>query len=219
MYTPTYISSTKFTDIIPTLQQMAVRAAHFTNGTYAFDPKLIVPTTLAGFKHVTNTYSKLPLVIAVNSDISMAAMKKTGFEDQKTRAQKVAVPLQQLFPNNQVIVVYYDEETPFKLYQTLSKYNLTRTLHKWGYGTEPSAPVIKGAEFFESVYGFPLPNDKKPLCFDISERSETEQSNVIVEDLREKLINKDNKLLFKLPKKLKQYGQPQNQKQTCCTIL
>lgn len=204
MSDPIYIDSSEFKDIISDLQKMKVNAAHFTNGTFALAPKLIVPTTLAGFKRVTKTYSRLPLVIAVNSDKSMAAMGKTGYDNQQTRAEKVAIPLQQVFPKNKVIVVYYDEDTPFELYEALSKQALTRTLHKWGYGTSEDAPMIKGAEFFELVYGFPLPNDKKPLCYDISVKADKPQS-IIVDDLRDELINADNKVLFKLPHSLKEY--------------
>lgn len=217
MSTPTYINTTEFAEIIDELKQMKVKGAHFTNGTYAFDPKLIVPTTLAGFKRVTKIYSRLPLVIAVNSDKSMEAMGKTGFEDQHTRASKVAEPLQQLFPNNKVIVLYYDEETPLELYQALEKHNLTRTLHKWGYGTSKDAPMIKGAECFEQVWGFPLPNDKKPLCYDDTEKAKIPQA-ILIDDLRGTLITVQNKLLFNLPDELKAY-QDESVKQACCNIL
>lgn len=217
MPTPTYINTTQFADILVTLKQMNVNAAHFTNGTYAFDTKLVVPTTLAGFKRATQSYPRLPLVIAVNSDKSMEAMGKTGFEDQHTRASKVAEPLQQLFPNNKVIVLYYDEETPLELYQALEKHNLTRTLHKWGYGTSKDAPMIKGAECFEQVYGFPLPNDKKPLCYHDTEKAKIPQ-DILIDDLRGKLITAENRLLFHLPDELKAY-QDNSVNQSYCNIL
>lgn len=199
----TIIESTTHNDIIAGIKKHG-SAAHFTNGTYAFAAEMIVPTTLAGFKRVTRVYPNLPLVVAINSDVSMKALGKTDFEDQSARAEKVAGPLAKLFSSNQVIVVYYDEKTPNQLYDALHAQNLTRTLHKWGYGTAPDAPKIEGAENFERVYGFPLPNDTKPVCYDDTEVAK-EPQKIIVDDLRNDLISKQG-LLFDLPDELKQYS-------------
>tara|TARA_R110002110_G_scaffold415794_1_gene656143 strand:+ start:14990 stop:15658 length:669 start_codon:yes stop_codon:yes gene_type:complete len=199
-----FIESSKHTDIISAFKALNVKGAHFTNGTYAFAAELIVPTTLAGFKRVTKTYAHLPLVIAINSDESMNKLGKQDFEPQEVRAAKVAEPLAQLFPKNQVLVIYYDEKTPCKLYSFLEKNNLTRTLHKWGYGTSSEAPKIEGAECFEIVYGFPLPNDIKPVCYldtDIAEKPQ----NIVVDDLRDRLISKSG-LLFDVPEELQKYS-------------
>lgn len=152
------------TDANEIAKKVLSSGAHFTNGTYAYSADLIVPTTLSGFEYV-NSLRKLPMVLAVNSDISMEALGKKDFEPQLVRANKVALPLAKQFPSHDIIVIFYDEETPFNLYQSLAKRGVTATLHKWGYRTEPSAPKIEGAEVFESVYAFPLPNDTKPVCY------------------------------------------------------
>lgn len=199
-----YIESTKHSDIILQLSQIAPKGAHFTNGTYAYSSELIVPTALAGFKRVTQTQNHLPLVIAVNSDESMRNLNKKDFEPQATRAAKVAEPLAILFPDNPVVVIYYDATTPHELYKALKEKNLTRTLHKWGYGTNPQEPKIEGAEFFELVYAFPLPNDIKPVCYNDTEIAQ-EQQKITVDDLRGKLIAKEG-ILFELPTELQMYA-------------
>lgn len=195
-----YVNSTRFEDIA---LEFGAKAAHFTNGTYMAPAKLIVPTTLAGFKRVLSTYPKLPLVIAINSDISLRALGKSDFEAQEIRAQKVAEPLAVAFPDNQVRVIYYDEITPTDLYRFLHTQNLTRSLHKWGYGTAQNEPKIEGAESFEFVYAFPLPNDLKPVCYYVTEIAE-QQENVKVVDLRGELISPHG-VLFELPDTLKEY--------------
>lgn len=202
-----YINSTQATDIVSALKKLPGMGAHFTNGTYAFSAELIIPTTLAGFKHVVDKQPLLPLVIAVNSDISMEKLRKSDFEHQHIRAEKVAEPLAKTFPDNQVIIVYYDEETPYDLYKSLHAHGLTRTLHKWGFGTSPQAPKIEGAEYFEMVYGLPLPNDIKPVCYDDTPIADKPQ-NIIVADVRSTLITKEG-VLFDLPQELEQYVDPQ----------
>lgn len=198
------IESSNRADIISAFEEKGIKGAHFTNGTYAFAAELIVPTTLAGFKRVTNTYPHLPLVIAVNSDKSMDELGKKDFEPEAERAAKVAEPLAKLFPENQVMVIYYDEKTPCELYSALAKHNMTRTLHKWGYGTSSDAPKIEGAECFEMTYGFPLPNDIKPVCYHDTDVAEKPQK-IIVDDLRDNLISKEG-LLFDLPEALQKYS-------------
>lgn len=201
-----YVESLKINDIAEVISKFG-KGAHFTNGTYAFAAELIVPTTLAGFKRVTQTQAHLPLVIAVNSDVSMNVLGKRDFEPQATRAAKAAEPLAKLFTNNHIIIIYYDEKTPNELYEGLKSYNLTRTLHKWGYGTTPDTPKIEGAECFEIVYGFPLPNDIKPVCYDDTAMAEKPQK-IVVDDLRDSLISKEG-LLFELPEELQMYAAKQ----------
>jgi hypothetical protein len=170
------------TDVGAITTQLPDRA-HFTNGTYALAAKLIVPTTITGFGHV-NSLEQLPMVIAINSDVSMASLNITCPESQELRARKVAEPLAKAFPGNDVYVVFYDEKTPFTLYQALHAAGKTTTLHKWGYGTVPDAPKIEGAEFFDRVYAYPLPNDQKPVCYEITAKPDTHQDITVV-DLRE----------------------------------
>lgn len=199
------IESTNHEEILAKLKALDVASAHFTNGTYAFGPEITVATTLAGFKHVlADNNPDLPLIIAINSDESMRLLGKTDFKDQKTRANIVAKPLAEAFPKNKVIIMFYDEKTPNKLYELLSKNKITYSLYKWGYGTEPNAPKIEGAELFSVVYGYPLVNDTKPVCWE--DTPVVDQKNIIkVADLRGKLITSDRKCLFSLPENLKDY--------------
>ena len=198
------ISSTLKEDIINELKKSVPTGAHFTNGTYAYDKSLVVPTTLAGFKRVMQVWPHLPLVIAVNSNQSMAEIGQVDFEDEIERAQKVAEPLAEVFVGQPIIAIFYDEKTPKELYEKLAAHGLTRTLHKWGYGTSLAAPKIEGAEFFEMVYGFPMPNDIKPVCYDQTAIAE-EPQQIIVDDLRDVLINSHNKVLFELPETLNEF--------------
>jgi hypothetical protein len=78
---------------------------------------------------------------------------------------------------------------------------------KWGYGTNPSQGVIEGAEFFKTAYGFPLPNDVKPVCNDITKDSSQQKGVVEVVDLRGTYISLQG-VLFPLPKELAQYQAP-----------
>lgn len=181
---------------------------HFTNGTYQYDPALIVPTMLAGFQYIKDTELKTGdiFVLAVNSDLSM---KNAGFidaQDQMTRAKKVAEPLALQNPDVKIVVVFYDEETPTNLYNGLAYNGISMaTLHKWGYGTNPNAPKIEGAHNFRRVFGFPLPNNTKPVFYDLTAR-EDQSSLVKVVDLTKSIgnhfksyITKAGKVLFKVP--------------------
>lgn len=199
------IESTKHEEILAKLKVLNEISAHFTNGTFAFGPEITVATTLAGFKYVlADSNPNLSLIIAINSDESMRSMGKTDFKDQKTRANVVAKPLAEAFPKNKVIIIFYDEKTPNKLYESLAKNEITHSLHKWGYGTESNAPKIEGAELFSVVYGYPLVNDLKPLCW--KDTPVVDQKNIIkVADLRGKLITSERKCLFVLPESLKDY--------------
>lgn len=210
------IESTKHEEILAKLKAMNVESAHFTNGTYALGPDITVATTLAGFKHVlTDNNISLPLIIAINSDESMRSMGKTDFKDQKTRANIVAKPLAATFPNNKVIIMFYDEKTPYTLYELLAENKITHSLHKWGYGTEPNAPKIEGAEFFSVVYGYPLVDDTKTVCWE--DTPVVDQNGIKVSDLRGELITSERKCLFVLPAILKNYqdASVQNLEEVC----
>jgi len=175
------IDTTDFNDINNALEKFKNAGAHFTNGTYAYAAEMIVPTTKAGFDYIDNRVA-LPddiIVLAINSDASMNGIFTKNEASQKdfdelesdtVRAEKVAIPLAEKFPHRQIVVMFYDEETPTALYDFLAEQgnvNL-RSLHKWGYGTNPEGPKIEGAHNFGRVFGFPLPNDTKPVCHDIT---------------------------------------------------
>ncbi len=199
------IESTKHEEILAKLKLLNVTRAHFNNGTYSFGPEITVATTLAGFKHaLTDSNLNLPLIIAVNSDESMRLMGKKDFKSQKTRAHIVAKPLAEAFPDNKVIVIFYDETTPNELYKLLANHKMTYSLYKWGYGTQANAPKIEGAELFNVVYGYPLVNDNKPVCWE--ETPVVDQTHIVkVADLRGTLITADRKCLFSLPECLSDY--------------
>lgn len=183
--------STSHQDIITFISENAPKGAHFTNGTFDHFPKdFIIPTLLTGFKRVTRIKPSIPLVVAINSDESMRALGKETFEPQTERADKIKEALSKCFPNNPILIVFYDEPTPTALYQKLGNYHknrarqnqLTYSLHKWGFGTKENQPGIEGAEFFELVYGFPLPDDTKPICYDET-KVKSDTIKVIVCDL------------------------------------
>ena len=223
------ISETGADNVDAGLRRNNIYGGHFTNGTYAYAKEMIVPTVLAGFQHAVDaeTTKGVALIVAVNSDKSMAAIMdkkialgaateadKAALEDQNTRALKVALPLSQQNPNRQVVAVFYDEETPNKLYDGLKAKGFgMETLFKWGYGTGNNTGVIEGAENFRATYGHPLPNDTQPVCADIT-RIGGQRGNVQVVDLRAETgshgkpyISPKNEILSPLPHKdLQVYG-------------
>ena len=214
---------------------------HVTNGVYSYPADLIVPTTLAGFKYISDEVASKEdtFVIAVNSDISMREIYKRKkknldaqralpekytalkeeqelLESKQIRAEKVAVPLAQLDPARKIVVVFFDTETPTPLYEKLAKkdYLNLDSLHKWGYGTDPNpdAPGIEGADNFITVLGLPLPNNVRPVCYSITDKSRT--SAVKVKDLKVEIgehkqpyISNEGKVLFPVPPELKSYHQ------------
>lgn len=178
----TVVTQTDFDEVI---RHIPGSGANFTNGTYAPPANIILDTTLTGFEFVISR-NNLPIVVAINSDESMRNLRKTDFESQHARANKIAIPLARKFTDRQVIIIFYDDPTPTNLYHALSQHGITKTLHKWGYGTEPNAPKIEGAEFFEKVYAFPLPNDTKPVCY-YETALPTEPQKVEVIDLRDQM--------------------------------
>lgn len=126
---------------------------------------------------------------------------------------KVALPLAQMVGNRSILVTFFDEPTPHELYTLLSEFKLgLESIHKWGFGTKPGEPKIVGAELFKNVYGFPLPNDIKPVAYDITDRED--QPSVKVAKLTEQFgkhgtpyLSTDGKILFPVPPELQQYTQ------------
>lgn len=208
-----------FTDkgaIVDNLRQLGIQRAHFTNGTYIMSADKIVPTVLAGFEYICKEFSEPDdaLVIAVNSDISMAGImdakgaspeERAALESQIARAQKVALPLQLQHPDRDIVVLFYDEDTPNELYDHLAASGIImETLHKWGYGTNPNDARIEGAHNFGTVVAYPLFNDEKPVCHDLTVRG-NQTGNVTVVKLTERdgplgepYITSEGKLLFPL---------------------
>jgi hypothetical protein len=181
-----------------------------------YEADLIVPTTLAGFQFIAdNKNLSRPhhvFLIGVNSNISMEGImdvkqasraERESLEDQQVRALKIATPLALQHPKRDIIVSYYDEATPTELYRTLRE-DLkcdTYSLHKWGYGTKPDAPKIEGSEYFELTIGFPMPNDRNPVCFGITPVEN--QTHVNVFKLTEKVgasygpyLSTEGKIIF-----------------------
>jgi len=231
------ISSTSTADIISWLKKENVQAIHATNGIYAAPRDLVVPTTLAGFEYITDQPENAAgaLVIAVNSDKSVrhlahhAAAEGKTFkapnEDENTRARKVLEAVAAQHPNRKVIGLYYDETTPNALYDALAgdpDINM-KTLFKFGYGTDPKSARIEGAANFSTIYGFPFPNDDKPLCHELTV-DEDQSAFVCVHDLTVEnrmhntpYLSKSNKVLFPVATSLVQYRQLPEAPQTQTT--
>jgi len=180
----TLIDTTDKEDIYHALRGAGIHGGHFVNGIYSAAADLVVPTTLAAFQYVSD---KLALgtdvfVIAVNSNISYdgilhakhATPEERFIAEKKfSRADKVARPLALQHPDRPVVIMFYDEETPTQLYNSLAILGFRmRSLHKWGYGTNPDAPRIEGAHNFDKVLAFPLLNDIKPVAYDITKPSD-----------------------------------------------
>ena len=234
---------TESDDIFAAFEEEGSENIHVTNGVYSYNADLIVPTTLAGFKYISDldkvASKKDTFVIAVNSDISMreiykrkkknldaqgatfeqhAALQKelVSLESQEVRAEKVAVPLAQLYPEREIVVIFFDTETPAPLYARLAGEGLNlKSLHKWGYGTDPDpdAPGIEGADNFTAVFGLLLPNNVRPVCHDIT-TANSRTNAVNVKDLKVEIsahgqpyISTEGKVLFPVPPELKSYHQ------------
>jgi hypothetical protein len=226
------------------LSENGITAGHFTNGAYTAVQDLVVPTVLAGFQYAVdkgipfNESAQRPaLIIAVNSNKSMLAaydrmVNKTEEEkaalkaalgNEQDRALKVAEPLAQQHPNRQVVVMFYDEQTPNELYSSLKegKFEM-KSLFKWGVGTDPKGPVVEGAKYFDVVRAHPFPNSTEdiPLAFHDLTRRGGQEGNVRVVDLREpvspqkmyqplrRLISPENKCTFRLASGLKKFELP-----------
>lgn len=207
------IAGTDEQGIAADISALNIGNIHCTNGTYMMPAEKIVPTFLAGFQFIDQEVAEKndAFLVAVNSDKSMRNIMTAkgtpdaAFEPQQIRAQKMADPLAALFPDRQIIVVFYDKDTPTDLYNTLATEGDLRlaSLFKWGYGTDPNAPRIEGAGNFTRVFGFPLPNDEKAICHDLTP---VEDQSEMVQVLKlGQYITADNKLVFDLPESLANY--------------
>lgn len=154
---------------------------HATNGAYGHDLDKLVPKMLAGYQYITDRSAMMHkndiLFIGVNSNGSFENFLKSvgapqsaidNMKDQEARAMEVAVPLALQHPDRKVVVMYYDELTPVELYTSLCERNISiQSLHKWKYGTDENAPrKIEGAHLATFVFGFPEPDDTRPVFYD-----------------------------------------------------
>tara|TARA_R110002124_G_scaffold287365_1_gene474184 strand:+ start:125041 stop:125784 length:744 start_codon:yes stop_codon:yes gene_type:complete len=216
------INDTDKDTIFQGIAETGASVLNATNGTYTAPDFLVVPTTLGGFQFVTDKVAGAQdaLIMAINSDKSMqdiaAEKAKKGedigvVEDQVTRAEKVLVPLAKQFPERQIIGVFYDESTPTELYEFLKDSTPLElnSLFKFGYGTDPKAGDIEGADCFKVTLAFPMPNDQKPLCHDLTKVSPN-RAHYAIHKLTEELadngapyMSKENKVLFPLAAGLK----------------
>ncbi len=163
-------------EIAETIRSNGIETLHCTNGTYAYPREKILPTILAGFQFIADRFSSPDdaFLIAVNSDASMAdIMKAKGSPDQaesqQVRIAKFAGTLAEQFPHRKIVIAFYDKATPTDLYQSLNQEGLNMAnLYKYGYGTDPKAPKIEGANFFSRVLAFPLLDDVRPVCHDLT---------------------------------------------------
>jgi hypothetical protein len=199
---------------------------HFTNGVYSGPLRKIAPTTLAATQYIADNNPDGIMVIAVNSDKSYRAiLAQQGKSEEeianeikrapeKKRAQNIAETVAHLKLKNPVIVVFYDEETPEELYKRLAEKNLPlKSIYKWGYGTRRGGPTIPGAQYFEKVFAFLLPNDEPPAAYNQTALGDNEGVNVL--DLR-KVVGphgrpyltpgEDNRVLFPVSQKLIDLG-------------
>jgi hypothetical protein len=117
------------------------------------------------------------------------ATEISKLENTKGRAEKIGIPVALQFPERPVAVIFYNEDKPNNLYGALRMGGIGMdTLHKWNYGTNPDAGVIDGAENFEKVYAYPLPNDMKPVCAELTRKTGQEGVVDIIE-LRDNYIS------------------------------
>lgn len=169
------------------IKRLGIRTIHATNGAYAQPLPLIRITMPAGVDYVLDHHDdqNAAIVVAVNSDVSVARLSGV-FEHQAIRSHKVTQSLQGNIGKTDVIIGFYDEDTPQAFYDRL-KFNsrdafTMASLHKWGYGTHEDAPRIIGSENFEKVYGFPLPErlaDIKPTYWSFTPKGENKAVDVV----------------------------------------
>lgn len=192
------------------------------------------------FNHVVAKVTKSPaqdyagmvqnddaIIIAVNSDLSVnrinADKSADGVKpipDQYKRADQIAAPLAEMFPNRKVVVVFYDEKEPAQsrtqsdlgLYDALNEKmpNLLQTLMKGGWGTSAKEGEIVGRNLFRFTFGIPLPHDTAHLApYCAGQNAMTpgpQQDSVNVTRLTSmnnifgrQMMTEANKALFKLP--------------------
>jgi hypothetical protein len=170
------IDTVNESDIAREILGNGINTVHCTNGTYAYPREKILPTILSGFQFVADRFAASgdAFLVAVNSDASMAdIMTAKGSlekaESQQVRIAKFAGVLAEQFPDRKIVVAFYDKATPTDLYQSLKQEGLgMASLYKWGYGTDPKAPKIEGASSFDHVLAFPMLNDARPVCYDLT---------------------------------------------------
>jgi hypothetical protein len=174
-----------------------IYSGHFTNGTFTLPLEKFAPTFLAAFKRVSDIHDDVttPLIVAINSDVSMKNSYARLNEDdrimahimhtnEETRAYDVVTLLSYLYPRRSVAAIFYDEDTPYELYSEMKQGGFgMKSLHKVGYGTSPDDKPIIGAKFFDWVYACPLPFDAKPVMH-------TETRNVNATDRAPDLVEK-----------------------------
>jgi hypothetical protein len=219
------ISATDELNIIKFLKDLDYTALHCTNGTYTGKPEQIVPMALSGFKFITQRVAAAggAFFIGVNSNASMAEImdkknaspeERNALEDERTRAWKIASPLAQMFPGRPIIVAFYDKLTPADLYNALAEEGLgMKSLHKWGYGTNPGAPRIEGAGNFKRVLAYPLLNNAKPACDHITAKEDQSKLVQVVELTKvtglhgQPFISERGKVLFPVPVSLQNHAE------------
>ena len=173
-----------------------------------------------------------PLITAINSDVSMlnSYVGKDNEKElaanlipQETRAHNIAIGLARMFPDHPIVVVMYDEITPFELYQALSQSGFgMKSLYKIGFMIEKdeeetkkvNKPII-GAKFFEKVYAFKAYDDRPVMFHDTRDVQPTDRYPDVVEDLRDTYgphnrpyLSRDGKVLFPVPTILRDYAAP-----------
>ncbi len=209
------------------LAARGIQSGHFNNGTFNMPKDKFAPAFLAAFKRVLDLHdgeTETPLIVAINSDKSMI----NSYQDkenknelisklilQQERAQNVVSLLSALYPDRPVVAIFYDEQTPFELYEDFYVRDFSmNSLHKVGFGTSREDKPIIGAQFFNLVYACPLPFDEKPVMYkDTRDTVSTDRQPDFVEKLTEvngphgrPYITKDGKILFDLPPALEHYS-------------
>lgn len=221
----TIIQNTNPAVVVATLARMGISSGEFTNGVFAGKSDIILPSNLAAFKMIddASNSSEAAFIIGVNSDESVERLnelKREGGEDippfvsQLTRANIIGNAVAKTFPERDVVIAFYDTETPVELYQTLSEYKFgMNTIFKGNYGTKKGAGRIEGSNFFERVIGFPLPHvtaNILPYAALITEPADAEEIKrydviKITEGIGERVrpyMTEGNKLLFRVPASL-----------------
>ena len=220
------IMSARPDDVVTALKKDNTQSLHVTNGAYVPAAKILVPTTVAGFQYLHDTHpdKSASMLVAINSNKSMRdaleARNAPGaefdaLEDQYARARKFIPLLTAQFPERRVIMAFYDEQDPVALYGTIDAAGIPiRTLHKWGYGTGDNPKPILGAEFAQSVYGYPFASateHMRPAFWDVT--PEGQKGSVKIVDLTKAAgphgrayLSDDNKLLFPVASQLKTFA-------------
>ncbi|MFA5591719.1 MAG: hypothetical protein WC989_00195 [Micavibrio sp.] len=220
------IQETGADSILKALKARGIKAGHFNNGTFMLPEEKLVPAFLSAFKRVVDLRNdnETPLIVAINSDKSMLASYQgkeneqdliRGLVPQQQRAEMVVSILSALWPERDAAAIFYDEDTPYALYSGLHGGGFgLKSLHKVGYGTNPSDKPIIGAEFFDWVYACPLYNDERPVMHKETRNAQpADRQPDLVERLTDETgphgkpyITAGGKLLFPVPPALQKYA-------------